>query len=178
MSQLSLEGLGSTGPLRSESEAASTTPEEAFRLQTERLNRLSYCNRRAAWRTKGGFACRHGVLFEHAQGGLCACMARKTAGKEWSLARWMPQIDHELKAIVMVPFAASELDSYGPSSNAWIMFSILPDIADGIMLDLVRLVGKASAFANNERRWRHRAAGRRNLAQRRPLNRLSVYVYF
>ena len=78
-------------------------------LNTAVLTRGFAC-RRAAWRFKKRFACRHGVLFIHAPTHGCKCMSiDESSDADWESARFMPALDHDLKSIVAVPF---QLESY------------------------------------------------------------------
>ena len=72
---------------------------------SQRLEKSNFAAKKAAWRLKGKYACRHGVLFSAAPTGGCKCMSAATSTEtDWELAKFMPWIDPELKAIVAVPF--------------------------------------------------------------------------
>ena len=88
------------------------------RRHFEQLNadmlRSSFPLRRDAWRADGRFACRHGVLFARRQRVQCACMMRNSASpQQWQHARWMPGLDHNLRAIVVKPFLLAEFRRIG-----------------------------------------------------------------
>ena len=76
---------------------------------SHRLERSSFAARKAAWRFKGKYACRYGVLFSAAPHGGCKCMSATSTPADWELAKFMPSIDNELKAIITKPFM---LDSF------------------------------------------------------------------
>ena len=68
-----------------------------------------FVHRKVAWQTHGKFVCRHGVFWQTHAHVACPCMQAPPAQSEmWHLARWMPVLDRELKAIIAVPF-----DSHG-----------------------------------------------------------------
>ena len=71
---------------------------------SHQVGTINFAAKRAAWRFKGKWACRHGVLFSRAPPGGCRCMAISTEPSEWQLARFMPQLDHRLKCLVATPF--------------------------------------------------------------------------
>ena len=78
-----------------------------FRAKFETLNarflREAFAPLRSAWRNNGKYVCRHGVMFASRQPLRCACLS-KVDCSSWSKARFMPSLDHELKAIVARPF--------------------------------------------------------------------------
>ena len=74
-----------------------------------RIETSNFAAKQAAWRMRGKFACRHGVLFSSIPDGGCRCMQNFHTPSDWSSARFMPSIDTELRSIVVVPF---KLDSY------------------------------------------------------------------
>ena len=59
---------------------------------------------RAAWRTKGQFACRHGVLFRSPPLQPCHCLQQDFEHPIWARAAWMPMLDRQMRAIIAVPF--------------------------------------------------------------------------
>ena len=75
-----------------------------FQRRTTTLHRTSFSMRKAAWRARGWSVCRHGVFFEIGSSNFqCECMLPDSPDK-WQLARFMPKIDQNLRAIVTVPF--------------------------------------------------------------------------
>jgi hypothetical protein len=60
---------------------------------------------KAAWRFKGKYSCRHGVLFRSAPAGGCKCMSISgSSDADWEHAVYMPGLCHDLKIVVAVPF--------------------------------------------------------------------------
>ena len=109
MHKYAREGLGGIWPFRS-------TRSTVFLALGERLSHTSYANKRAAWRSTGGFTCPHGVCFLNGQGRICPCVRIDDNAHEaetWRMAKKMPAIAHDLKAIVMVPFLVEEYRRIG-----------------------------------------------------------------
>ena len=75
----------------------------------ERLNDKvcikSFACKRAAWRLRGRYSCRHGILFATPPVDGCKCMEQHSTEDAWLHARYMPALDQELKCIVAVPFS-------------------------------------------------------------------------
>jgi hypothetical protein len=61
---------------------------------------------------RGRPACRHGVLFSKHQGNHCPCM-NNDEDANWSHARFMPALDHQLRTIVATKFEASAFRRLG-----------------------------------------------------------------
>ena len=75
----------------------------------ERLNEQivtrAFAARRAAWKLRKKPSCRHGVLFTSLPTNGCKCMSlSSSSAADWEHEQFMPALDHELKAIVAVPF--------------------------------------------------------------------------
>ena len=76
-----------------------------------RLETHGYLQKITAWKSAGGKACRHGILFTASQGHDCHCMRSAAPPSDrgmWSHAKWMPSISHEMKKIIMIPFNRDE----------------------------------------------------------------------
>ena len=56
----------------------------------------------AAWRSKGRFVCRHGLLFHRAPATVCRCMVQP--GSDEPAAKFMPALDANLRRIIAIPF--------------------------------------------------------------------------
>jgi hypothetical protein len=69
-----------------------------------RVETTTFAVRKAAWRFKGKFSCRHGVLYSTAPAGGCKCMCASSVPSDWEHAKLMPSISTELRTIVAVPF--------------------------------------------------------------------------
>lgn len=82
-----------------------------LRLQLERYNAQvesqSCAVRRAAWRFKQKYSCRHGVLFHSMPVGGCKCMASSSTEADWAQAVYMPGLNPELKIITAISFDRS-----------------------------------------------------------------------
>ena len=75
-----------------------------FEVFSDRLERKSFAGKRTAWRMRRKYSCRHGVLFSQAPPNGCKCMSLQSGEEDWHDARYMPALDHDLKAIVAVKF--------------------------------------------------------------------------
>ena len=75
-----------------------------FDQLTDRISKQEYSARRTAWRLDGGLICRHGAFFASGQRDACPCMKESAISDDWRYARKMPQLDHETKALIVVPF--------------------------------------------------------------------------
>ena len=81
-----------------------------FERYSHRLGTQSFIVRKAVWRFKGRYCCRHGVFFSQQPVRGCKCMSMSSSSShDWRHAVHMPCLDHDLKAIVTTPF---ELSSY------------------------------------------------------------------
>jgi len=69
-----------------------------------RMQNCAFKTKADAWRNMGRWVCRHGVFWLRAQGRGCPCMLEGTHDHSWRNARLMCKLDHELQAIVAVPF--------------------------------------------------------------------------
>jgi hypothetical protein len=78
-----------------------------FERINEQVCTKSFASKRAAWRLKGKPSCRHGVMFSALPHNGCKCLLPSTSPADWSQARFMPALSHELKCIVAVPFDLS-----------------------------------------------------------------------
>ena len=81
----------------------------AFELDNLQVETKNFAAKKAAWRFKGKFTCRHGVLFSASPPGGCKCMCATSVPGDWQHARFMPSISAELRTIIAIPFA---FDSY------------------------------------------------------------------
>ena len=88
-----------------------------LKLEFERLHHKTemqcFSAKRTAWRIRRKYACRHGVLFTVAPPGGCKCMTPAAPDSDWTAARFMPSLDHELKCIVAVVFHLPSLERLG-----------------------------------------------------------------
>ena len=85
---------------------------QSFEAMSQRFARTSYTTQKAAWRTSGGYVCRHGVFFTARLG--CPCLTpRPVDPAAWAAARKMPGLCHDLKAIIAVPFKIEECERLG-----------------------------------------------------------------
>ena len=76
-----------------------------FERYSQQVSQQSFLVRKAAWRFKGKYSCRHGVLFGSAPAGGCKCMSIPiSSDADWEHAVYMPGLCHELKIVVAVPF--------------------------------------------------------------------------
>ena len=79
-----------------------------LKADLERINEQvctkSFASKRVAWRLRGKPTCRHGVLFSALPPNGCKCLMSVTSPADWSQARFMPALNHELKCVVAVPF--------------------------------------------------------------------------
>ena len=82
-----------------------------FQQHTQSLKKHGFANRRADWRNRGFFVCRHGVFFHRAptEGPCCCLTAPPELSEEWSTAKFMPDINTDLRHIVAVPFEHASL---------------------------------------------------------------------
>jgi hypothetical protein len=78
----------------------------------ERLERCSFESHKKAWKQEGRFVCRHGVFFDTSDTSSCPCLTPRREA-DWSLARLMPSIDEELKAITVDTFDAFTFQRLG-----------------------------------------------------------------
>ena len=78
-----------------------------FERLSLRLESVSFAGKRAAWRLKRKPSCRHGILFAKLPPSGCQCMSVNPTSGAWQDACFMPSLDHELKAVVAVPFDQS-----------------------------------------------------------------------
>eukprot|EP00973_Karenia_brevis_P068285 9499557-Karenia_brevis.AAC.1 len=79
-----------------------------FETLQARFERTSYAVRKAAWIARGRHVCRHGMFFNRKPCHGCQCLAQC-----WDHVSWMPKLDTELKALVIVPFQAHEIQRLG-----------------------------------------------------------------
>ena len=77
----------------------------------ERYHRTNFGGRKAVWQQRRNTVCRHGVFFKGRLTDGCSCMS--SGAKDWTEAKFMPSIDRELKAIVVVPFLERQLRRLG-----------------------------------------------------------------
>ena len=75
-----------------------------FEQKTLEAERLNIERMRLSWLSKGGYVCRHGVFFAAGQGRSCNCMSAQPSAADWRFARFMPELNHELKIITVTPF--------------------------------------------------------------------------
>jgi len=79
-----------------------------LKLRMERMNELlctkSFASKRVAWRLRGRYCCRHGVLFTVPPVNGCRCMSQSSSAIDWAQACFMPALSQELKCIIAVPF--------------------------------------------------------------------------
>ena len=75
-----------------------------FERFNDRVCTRSFSCKRVAWRLRGKYCCRHGVLFRHPPTHGCKCMSPSLLDEDWSHAASMPALDHEIKCIVASPF--------------------------------------------------------------------------
>ena len=75
-----------------------------FERYSSSLETCSFSAKRAVWKMRRRPSCRHGVLFSRLPEGGCKCMQAVTTSEDWISARYMPSLNHELKAVVAVPF--------------------------------------------------------------------------
>ena len=91
------------------------------KVTLERLNEdflvKSFACRRAAWRLKGRYSCRHGVLFLRAPHDGCKCMAAESQPEDWQLARFMPALDYRLKSVTAAHFNVERLQRLATLQN-------------------------------------------------------------
>ncbi len=69
----------------------------------------SFDVRRAIWRSKGKWVCRHGVFYE-TRVESCPCME---AVPDWTGAKFMPSLDRELRAIITVKIHSPSVQRLG-----------------------------------------------------------------
>lgn len=84
-----------------------------FEKREARLASSAFTVRKAAWRSKGGMVCRHGVFFVNGQQPVCPCLKTDVEPQEWSRARYMPHLCQELRAITVIKFDASSFTRLG-----------------------------------------------------------------
>ena len=75
-----------------------------FERYHDKIAAKNFAAKKAAWRLRGKYSCRHGVLFATAPPEGCKCMADSTIEADWEAARYMPALCHELRVIIAVPF--------------------------------------------------------------------------
>ena len=82
-----------------------------FERYSQQVDQQSFVVRKAAWRFKGKYSCRHGVLFRSAPAGGCKCMTMPVSlDADWEHAVYMPALCHELKIVVAVPFVKTSYE--------------------------------------------------------------------
>ena len=86
-----------------------------FEMRAKRLSSDGFNAKQVLWPRSGQFACRHGVLFArpHLRGCPCMQMTTRDDAARWQHARFMPALDHDLKALVAVQFDLSGLQRLG-----------------------------------------------------------------
>ena len=80
-----------------------------IRQSASRTLGQSFAVRRAAWRFKRKYACRHGVLCSAMPVGGCKCMDSSSTPADWANAEFMPTLSEELEIIVATKF---DLESF------------------------------------------------------------------
>ena len=84
----------------------------SFEIMSNRLAKSSYFTRKAEWRARGIYVCRHGVCFTRQI--TCPCLsAARLDPRSWEGARLMPHLNHELKGLVVIPFDLVALKRVG-----------------------------------------------------------------
>ena len=84
-----------------------------FEHMQSKIDKIGFTIRKEAWKKRGNFPCRHGVLFARPQLRNCPCMSRNFNAENWENARMMVAIDHDLKELVVVPFDRADFQRLG-----------------------------------------------------------------
>eukprot|EP00973_Karenia_brevis_P040259 5561140-Karenia_brevis.AAC.1 len=80
---------------------------------SERLRMRSFAARKISWKASNKTVCRHGVFFASSQAVCCPCMSTSSSEDDWHLARHMASLDHELRAIIVVPWDSRNFKRLG-----------------------------------------------------------------
>ena len=84
-----------------------------FEEREARLATCGFIQKRAAWKLKGKHVCRHGVFFRGVPGRGCPCMDAEAHADDWRAAQFMPSLDGDLRAIIVVPFNLDRFQRLG-----------------------------------------------------------------